>query len=304
MKNWNMTRRDLVRGVLLGGISSFAVSPRCVRADTVHGKSLSSSDRRVTLLPAADPLFSTTVEKVFRGLTSRSHFDDVRPLAALITNNSELPVRGYCIRWLLTNPDATIFDIPIFFYSNARGRQLISGRHDIIKHGETRLVTPLFTINDSKLQQKSNSDFSTVFTSSKFGRFLADKLSSTTGIDVQLDAVAFSDGVVIGRDDADFANRFRIILNAEHDEAVSLGRLIRNKAPAQIIEAKIHGHIRADAARRTSGYEQFYFRARSRHAKLLASALQRGQRRAVGRALWALHKTPRLILEHVPTVIT
>jgi hypothetical protein len=152
-------------------------------------------------------------------------------------------------------------------------KAFFTGKVPVIKAGATRLVTPFFGWSPGFYKENNKPDW-TKLVLRRREVTLSELASEDTGVAMRISAAITNDYASVGPDDEYLARVFCITRNAEHDESVSMRRIIATGAsPDQVKDqlrrdgAGLDFHIRPNSA--------LYYRVRQRQARVLLRRLKR-----------------------------
>jgi hypothetical protein len=287
-----ISRRSLIlpgdAGLDSPGVASGARPP------AADGNLLSASDRAVSAVSASDSNFGSAVEALYPGLQNDPVFQQIAPLALLVTQQNGPTIRAYSVAWQITTPAGT-YGTALFFYVSpgqaSKGRSsstLGTARQAILQAGQSRLITPFFNWSPTYYQRNPEPDWSTVITPLEPGGFLVSELSAATDVKVSLDGVVFSDWRILGPDQHNLARRLRSRRNGAHDEGLAVHRLLRAGAADSAIVATLQSHAAAARSGRRAGPGYWYQQSRRYQAQILLLAFEQADRKTFSKALHRL----------------
>ncbi len=222
------------RTMLMGGGLLLSGSALGLKSSQESISSLSASlrvgDRFVKVTGSKDPEFHERTNKLFPGLDG-SAFQLIKPSTFLIQNVSGPVIKAFSVVWSITTPSSAYSFHSFFYRSSHPLKQLMSGQSQFLPKSESRLVSPFFNWSPSRFQQRKRPTIDNRLNVTAFHGFLAQEIRSATLVQMQLDAVIFSDWAAIGPDTKGLVNHFSIRRNAERDEALSLAPLMQTPSP-------------------------------------------------------------------------
>lgn len=287
--SFKLSRRKMLLASGAAVISPLVLpGDRRALADTVQ---VSTSGYAVSVVSGSDLLFGGAVEALYPGLTKDPTFQQIAPLALLVTHQQGPPVRGFSVAWAITTP-AGKKETPLYFYvslgSPLTGHiqsALGSARRNILQIGQSRLVTPFFSWTPADYGSNSAQNWDEVLKRSYPGKFLVSELPAATQVKVSMDAVVFSDWKMIGPNKHKLGTKIRARRNAEHDEGLSLYKLMNNGASDNEIIETLRAHGLAQRSYKENLGDRWYERSRRFHAQVLLKAFQNADRQTFTRAL-------------------
>jgi hypothetical protein len=305
-----ISRRDLISAGVVVGAS--ALLPRQLFA--LSGKSGESAAQSATssvgdflaVSPVSDPSSAIVLNGLFPGLLPDPGFEQLRPVAFLVTNLSRSSVRAFSTHWIFTTPGYTR-EMSLMHYFHPRAgymgrkrmhwgttgnRTRLTGRIPIIKAGATRLVTPFFNWSPSFYKQHGDLDWGKLLRRrARPEVVLSDLAKPGASVAMTISAAITKDYAWVGPDGQELARVFSVTRNAEHDEAVSvLKRISAGASPEQVREQLRH-HA-SGLAFDIQPSSDLYYRVRQRQAKVLLRRLKKARWDQFLRTLEYLRKQP------------
>ena len=297
----DISRRKLIA---LGGVAAvapgFLIGDARAKADPA---TLFISDREVTTIPGTDSGFATAVASLYPGLQNDPVFQKLSALAILVTQQSGPGIRALSTSWGITTATGT-FETVLYSYvapgSKKKGRSestIRSAQRDVLRPGESRLITPFFNWTPGYYQSNPAPNWSALIGSKEPGDFLVSELPNATVVKVSLDAVVFSDWKLIGHDKHSLRKRLRCTRNAEHDEALVVHKLLKSGASDNIIVETLQEHATAQRSSKIHRYARSYDQARRFHAQVLLSCFANTDRATFAQAVRRLKHQPKTVIK-------
>ncbi|MBB5061064.1 hypothetical protein HDF16_005800 [Granulicella aggregans] len=262
------------RKLLVGGTAALALPSVAVEAATQKpSHSLSLADRALTVLTSSDAGFSDKIESLYPGLTRDSRFQTLAPLVLLISHDHGPALRALSMSWTTNTPTGT-YETAMFRFAapgskrRARaGRTIASAQTDILRKGETRIVTPFFSLSPKAYRKLKDNWFNEV-KHKEPSDFLFTQLQTATAVTAKVEAAVFGDRKFIGEDKHHLVSRLRARRNGEHDEALAVKRLLKAGASDTEISTmlKAHGSAQRPPNRGAKGW---YLMSRKQQAQIL-----------------------------------
>ena len=263
-----------------------------------NSESLSTSDREVSIMSKSDDDFNQAVEESFPGLQNDPVFKMIAPLAALVIHHRGPAIKAYTISYAITTQTGTYEDA-LFHYSLAGGKiisqnkmAIISGVRDIIKPAGIRLVTPYFSWTPEYFMENPQPNWEKFIKPVEPGAFLTHELQNATQVKIGLNGVIFSDHKIVGPDNHMLARRFYVQRNAEHDEGLSIWKMLRSNASDSEIADTLLSHYRSPRSNTTKN-KYWYTLARRRQAGVLYEYLYAAGREKFSNAIELLVSQPK-----------
>lgn len=309
-KGKSSRRRFIVSGAMgmLAATMRAAASPTAPDQSSVsnsnHG--LSAPGRAVSIVRPSESAFENYLDTQFPQLRQDPQFQSIAPLAFLMVHTSGPPIHAHSTTWDISTAAGT-FKKTFFFYSQPGPQLLISGSRKLLASGEMRLVSPFFNWTPDTFRQKAPVDWEKIWSRGELQLFLKQQANDISNVAVRLDAVIYSDFVMIGPDDWNLANHFRARRNGEHDEAHSLLGLTRLDSPADRIRAQltrdqtIQGAAAGRAISRSQVFVVKYWRARTRQAAALKSLFEQTSYDDFTATLVRLKSQPKTRVRAIPS---
>jgi hypothetical protein len=232
-----------------------------------HEKQTAHLQRAVRLIIPSDAEYDSFVRDSFPALYNSTSFQKVKPLTVLVVNRNKLAVRAYSVQWTVISASGTkhVFnkDVVIPLSRNSS----YTARTPVLQAGEIRLVSPLFEWSLSRPRYHPKDRLVSPLLDVLSQQPAFKDFGTTDTIKSSIDSVIFDDGTSAGPDSGHLAYRIGKERDAEHDEGVSVLRLIS----ANATDAQIKNVLQFHSA--WSGHtddERAAFRAvRGQEAKLL-----------------------------------
>jgi hypothetical protein len=309
-----LSRRDFIGVGVAAGAA--AVFPRKVLAYTRVTDASSQDAAAVSQLvvqPLVDAASASRMNRLFPGLLDDQAFQQVRPVAFLVTNTGKTSIRAFSSHWTIATPAGNSeFSLMHYFHPRAgyEGRKRMhwgitgnrtrrTGRISIIKAGATRLVTPFFNWSPAYYAEHNSPDWNKL-------------LRRRTRTDVNLSALASPDSRVtmtivaaitrnysaVGPQSQQLARIFSVTRNAEHDEALSILKRVREGDSAEEVRKLLRKHS-SGLAFDIRPESDLYFRVRQRQAKVLLRRSQKARWDQFVRTLEYLRNQPKTVVHPV-----
>jgi hypothetical protein len=293
-----ISRRGLLTGTaaLLGAATLEVVAQGTASPSSASW--VSTSDREVDFIRAADSRFANLVGELYPGLLNDPEFESIMPLSALIVHKRGRPIKACSLDWAVTTPSGTYQGV-IFFYLppgmrrlQKKGATLSSAQRPLIRRGQCALVMPYGCWSPSYYKGHSQPDWTSLRQKNPTGAFLESQVASAAGGPyIGIDGLIFADNKIAGNDAHNLSRRIRAVRNAQHDESLAIFKLISAGATDTAINARL---LAAATLPRLpiDGPPRWYAQARKHHAQLLLKLAARLDRRRFIKVLrW--HKTMR-----------
>jgi hypothetical protein len=268
---------------------------------------LNASDRELFTLPGSDSRFSQAVGDLYPHLQDDPVFQELSPLALLITHKRGPGVRAFSTAWRVTNKSGT-FETAMFSYTSpgsaAKGRSpnlLRSARRIIIPKTQSTLITPFFNWPPDYFRANPQPDWKKILTPTEPGKFLVSEMQTATKVEVLLDGVVFADWKIMGPDKHNLTRRLRSRRNAEHDEGLAVHKLFKSGASDQEIVQALQKHLSAPRSNKVGDPERWYEQARRFQANFLLRAFHDTDREAFIKAIKHLRNQKRTVITRLDT---
>jgi hypothetical protein len=284
-------RRVISAGAVAGAAAFFPpfFSDFLFGGSAVQAANLSAGNL-LAVVPVSNPSSAVSVNKLFPGLLSDPGFQKFLPMAFLVSNVSNKPIRAFSSRWTVTDLNGQ-HQMDVMHYFHRRGergaagvywgikgnRTRFTGRVPVIKAGATRLVTPFFNWSPSFYKKNNNPNWTQILQRrSRPEVDLSELGSEGTSVTMMIGGAITHDGKSLGPYDQDLARVYRVTRNAEHDEALAVLTMVTAGASqAQIKEQLLfHGSGLAFDIQPNS---DLYYRVRQRQAKVLLRRLNKAR---------------------------
>jgi hypothetical protein len=241
----------------------------------------------IAVAPVSDPSSEVVLENLFPGLLSDSGFQQFRPVAFLVSNVSNKDIRAFSSHWRVTTTSHQ-FELAIMHYFHPHARQESTNKNEsrplfftgdipAIRAGATRLVTPFFSWSPSAYEDSGTPNW-TQLVRRRPAVVLSQLAEPGCSVTMLIDGAITKDFASVGPNDEDLAGFFCVTRNAEHDEAISVLRLIAAGASRE----RLRDQLGRDALRflydvppsRSSRYYTAYCKVRQRQATVLLRRLR------------------------------
>jgi hypothetical protein len=197
-----------------------------VRAAAQVGASNSpaAGGHSVVVVGPNSPYFDELLERWFPGASGVNYFERVKPLLAIVRNNTMRVVKAYVVKWTITNADgSTTTEYQSVVSEPGPGDAQLTGERTVLGHGgsglETEIVSPYFHWPQNGFPGLIQGNGAIISFQSASLRPLSSNIQSATRIRTILDGAIFGDGVFVGPDTSGLYERFQARQQAEADEA-------------------------------------------------------------------------------------
>jgi hypothetical protein len=300
-----ISRRRLIKlGITTGAVSLLppGLATPLDAQDTAERRSV---DKYVTVTSPSDPGFATKLEELFPGLAEDPVYQKIQSHSVLISNISTEKISAYSTHWSITNPtggyEATILH---YFHRRAKHPRLVhfgatgnktrfTGKLPLLKAGNTRLVTPYFSWSPNYYKRNPAPKWATILAAKESRKFFLHELSTATGSVVTVDTLIVKQRQLIGSDTGALGKTFSMTRNAEHDEAVSVRRLLGSGASADQVAKHLLSHVHGALSPQAMKAPRLYREVRRRQAAVLLRRLKRAKPAQFARSLKYLVKKPK-----------
>jgi hypothetical protein len=269
----------------------FAVVLLCICVSAVGSWGQNAPPRQLTLIQPNDSSFDQLVSTNFPGLDRLDGYAIYRPFLVLLRNDTSHVVRAYMIQWEARSLSGEPFQLAdrIERYSPALASERIA-----LAPGEMRLVSDHFDVSPKEYESEHQGKWvatmiSQAGTNSRYSS--ADPNSAVAAVD----AAVFDDGLCVGPDHHQIFLRYQREMDAEHDMADAILRLLDQKAPETDVVAFLKAEADAAAAanQSLSGSAFLYAYYRGRQAQTLLTLHHRGGLESVMTRAWRVQQHPR-----------
>ncbi len=167
--------------------------------------------------------------------------------------------------------------------------------------GELRLVSDHFDVSPKEYQSKHQHNWVAIMMS-QAGANPRYASADPNSVVAAADAAVFDDGLCVGPDHQQIFMRYQRELDAEHDIADAILRLLDEKAPEADVVAllKAESDAAAKANESLSGSPFIYAFYRGRQAQILLTLYRRGGIESVTTRAWHVAQHPRKQLSVLP----
>jgi hypothetical protein len=245
----------------------------------------------LTLIHPNDPEFDNLLTANFPGLDKLDGYALYRPFLVLLRNDTSHAVSAYMLQWdsRSSRGEPRRFANLIERYDPGLASQRVA-----LTPGELRLVSERFDVGPKEFQstQQHNWVATMLSTAQTKSRYLSVDPNS---IIASVDAAVFDDGLCVGPDHYQLFMRYQREMDAEHDLAEEMLRLLDAKASEADIIAflKAETDAAATANQSLSGSAFYYAFHRGRQAQKLLTLYKRGGIEGVMTQAWRVTQHPR-----------
>jgi hypothetical protein len=260
----------------------------------------------IAVIGSGSPLFQTLLDKDFPGATGVQSFQSVRPLLAIVHNNTLRIVDAYAVEWVVDEADGSMDTIYLTAVNGPLDDWMLTGQTAVIGPAGTRLVSPFFHWSRKRFPVLLSGG-AVVAT---FGALaqqvpvvqqpLTFEALAARSIQVKLDGAIFGDGVCVGPDTSELFERFKAEQKAQVDEASWVLSELKTSPTNQQLRDALSEQIYKGRNATATDAASFYIAARGRAAEgLLAEVIQRGEQHAQAVAVRLSQATPMALRKKV-----
>lgn len=253
----------------------------------------------VVLIGPNSPMFDTLLERWFPGVTDVNYFKEIKPLLAIVHNNTKRAVVAYVVKWTITGADGTASTAWLHVVGNpAPDEARLPGTETVLGPAGTglgtQLVSPWFHWPKRAFPSllKINAvmiTFQAANTSS-----LVSGIQGATSIRTTLDGAIFGDGVFIGPDTLKLYERFEAVQQAEVDEGTWMSNLLQGSPSTDEITAQLDQQVYRGWG---AAADDFYTAANGQQANRMLSVLQTGGRTELQAFATQIARAKRMTLQ-------
>lgn len=217
----NISQRLL--GLALLALIPVAVLAAGGQASTPAPKSFATAHSVVVIGPNS-PLFDSLLQKDFPGVDQVNYFQQIKPLLAIIHNNTLRVIKAYVVKWTITNSDGTTSTaiLPVM-WEPPPGDPVLAGTVAVLGPAGTglgtQLVSPYFHWPKEAFPSLLRGNAVMIHFQAANTRPLISGVQTASSTRVSLDGAIFGDGVFIGPDASHLYERFQALQRARLDEA-------------------------------------------------------------------------------------
>jgi hypothetical protein len=253
---------------------------------------------QLTLIRPSDPGFDALLTENFPGLEKLDGYAGYRPFLVLLRNDTTYAVRAYMLQWQARSLNGETFRLQdlIERYDPSPASERMA-----LPPGELRLVSDHFDVSPKEYQSKHQHNWVATMMAQAGAnpRYASADPNSVVAV---ADAAVFDDGLCVGPDHQQVFMRYQRELDAEHDIADAILRLLDEKAPETEVVAflKAESDAAAKANESLSGSPFIYAFYRGRQAQILLTLYHRGGIESVTTRAWHVAQHPRKQLSVLP----
>ncbi|MGH9404616.1 MAG: hypothetical protein ACRD3D_02135 [Terriglobia bacterium] len=234
----------------------------------------------VVVIGPNSPAFDALLERWFPGVTQVNYFAQLKPLLAIVHNNTKRQVKAYVVKWTITNADGSTSTatLPVMWEPGPDEARL-AGTLTVLGPagtGEgTQLVSPFFHWLKKGFQGILLGGVQAAFVVDARYEPLVATATNAKSIRATLDGVIFGDGVFVGPDTSLLYERFQAAQQAAIDEAAWMSNLLQTDATAEEVKAQLSRQIYDGRNSTATDSASLYKAARGREAARLLGDLDR-----------------------------
>jgi hypothetical protein len=302
-----LSRRKLIAtGAAAGAAAIIApIVSKMKFGDSIVEAATLSVDNLLTVASVSSPSSIARLNQLFPGLLSDPGFQQLLPVAFLVSNIANRGIRAFSSRWTVSTPSA-VRETTIYHYFHPRGgykaqmhwgttgnKTRFTGKIPVIEAGTTRLLTPFFNWSPSYYSKNSNPDWAALLQQRARPEFPTPELASVgASVSISIDAAVTHDFTAVGPRANDLAKIIRVTRNAEHDAAVSALRCISTGVSPEEVKTHLR-HEASGLAFDIRPESDLYYRVRQRQAKVLLRRLKYARWEQFLKTLDYLKKKPK-----------
>jgi hypothetical protein len=256
----------------------------------------------VVVIGPNSPSFDELLERWFPGASGVDHFEEVKPLLAIVHNNTMRVVKAYVVKWVITNADrSTDTEYLPVVSEPAPGEAQLTGERTVLGHGgsgyETELVSPYFHWPQRGFPGLIQGNAVMISFQAASLKPLASNIQSATRIQTTLDGAIFGDGVFVGPGTSGLYERFQASQQAEVDEAGWMLDQLSAGLTDQQLRDSLSEHIYRGRNSTGTDPSSLYGAARGEQASRLLSVFGQGGQTALQAVATRLANAKRLTLQ-------
>lgn len=264
------------------GLALLALIPATIFAagqtTTPAPKSFATS-HSVVVIGSNNPLFDSLLQKDFPGVDQVNYFQQIKPLLAIIHNNTLREIKAYVVKWTITNSDGTTSTamLPVM-WEPPPDEPALTGTVTVLGPAGTglgtQLVSPFFNWPKKGFSEILPGGVKAAFTVDARFEPLVSAAGSASSVHAILDAVIFGDGVCVGPDTSKLFERFQAEQQAQIDEAAWMLSFLQNSPSMDDIKDQLSTQIYAGRNSTSTDPTGFYKAARGRAAEAFLADIE------------------------------
>ncbi|MGH9350603.1 MAG: hypothetical protein ACRD2G_00290 [Terriglobia bacterium] len=237
----------------------------------------------VVVIGPHSPMFDTLLERWFPGAGGVRCFATVKPLLAIVHNNTRRVVKAYVVKWVITNSDGTTTTKYLNGVNEPSNVWQLTGQVNAMGPGgsgtATQLVSPFFRWTEERFPNllAGQAVIATFCALAQqlpvVQQPLVFEAQTASSIRLSLDGIIFGDGVFVGPDTSKLFERFEAAQKAEVDEGAWLLSQINGRSTDQEIRNGLSQHIYAGHNDTGTDRASLYGASRGEEAGRLLGAL-------------------------------
>lgn len=280
-----MNRRQMLTGagLLAGGSAAASVSSTAPQ-----------------LAGAADTAYGTLLGKYFAGALTEAKLAAVQPVSAVLVNQSKtLGIRAVAVRWTVTTAQGVhsevVFHMTPGYMAKDGAKTVGVARRLLVPKGRAVLLTPATVVTSGQYSRGYRPHLTKDLQRNlrrQFYRTLASTVSASAVV-VSVEGLYYSDGTISGAEGSALHQHVRLVQNAEHDQALSVIRVVREaatgKTPTKLAKRRFQR-----LSRKGTVVKRDYQYARKQHARKMVKTLKKHGQAVMVRHLETLLKYPKI----------
>lgn len=246
----------------------------------------------------SDAAFATYLNQYFPG-SEQIKLSGVRSLSAIVVHAGDVPVKALALRWTVETATGThsevVFHVMPAFMSKDGKKNAGVARRKLLSPGRAVLLTPVTVVTSGAYARGYRPDLTKSLQTNLKRNFYGALASNVpaSAVTVSVEGVYYSNETTSGVEGSALHKHVRLLQNAEHDQALSVIRPVR-ESTTQAVPKKLSQRRFRELSQKGSVIKRDYQQARKQHARRFVKLLQRHGRTALVHHLSRLLRYPKI----------
>ncbi|MGH9327980.1 MAG: hypothetical protein ACRD2B_15025 [Terriglobia bacterium] len=231
----------------------------------------------VVVIGANRPAFDSVLEADFPGVSQVQYFSAVKPLLAIIHNNTQRVLKAFAVIWTIVSADGAKSTAILTVVSEPGVDEWrLPGARTVLGRAGTglgiQLISPFFHWARARIGAVLPA-LGTTFSALSSQQAIVAGAQSAASVSAGLDGAIFGDGVCVGPDTSKLFERFQAAQRARIDEARWVESQLNSGATDQQLRQRLSKQIFAGRNSAGTGAASLYAEARGREAERFLAVL-------------------------------
>lgn len=240
-----------------------------------------SSKAAITLITPSDLRFGDALDRSFPDFRTVEGFETIKPVLAIVRNDSSRPITAYIVRWNIQYADGSKGSIDRPVIGRVLDDQGLPGTATVLRPGEAELVSPYFRWGSREYARLLavhailiTMQAVTRKTGTGSPKNAYSLLQNYTQVQAGLDGILFGDGDCMGPDTLRLCERVDAAQATRINEGVWILNQVANGVSAHQLKEKLSEQIYEGRRAEGDDAASLYLAARGRAASWMLSRLE------------------------------